>query len=223
VKKELGETTEAINTLNHFVRKGDYQSFFEALRIPEDAVLKYALERVQYRQLPPERRAEYDNQRNVTQRAAILERQNQELAQQFQQTQVQHRHSELERTMSDPTISQAAQSFDARMGQPGAFQAEVIRRGQYHWFANQQDIPVDQAVREVMAMVGMSQTSQPQSMAQQPVLQQPIATPSEAPVGSHAPENRKPVIPNIQGRGTSPAKKIPRSIADLKKLASEAS
>lgn len=215
LRHENTETKRALGVLSTFVQNDDMQSFFEALKIPEDKVMKWALNRIQYRELPPEKRAEYDNMRNVQQRAALLEEQNQRLTEQYQTHSVQTRMSELDRSLADPQVGTVAQEFDRRMGYEGAFKKAVVERGQYYWAIHQQDIPVGQAVNEVLQMIGgMPQTAAPTSdIANQNASQGALGV-------SQTPE-RKPVIPNIQGRGTSPARKIPRSIADLKKISAE--
>lgn len=216
LRGEYSDTKKALGVLSGYVEKNDMQSFFEALKIPEDKVLKYALDRIQYRELPPEKRQEYDQMRDATRRAAILEDQNKHLYEQYEKAQVESRSRDLETTLSDPNITQVSQAFDQRMG-AGAFRNEVIRRGQYYWAVNKQDIPPAQAVQEVLRMIG----GVPQAPAMNPNLSQAV-TPDATPVDRQASE-KKPTIPNIQGKGTSPAKRLPKSISDLKKLRSEAS
>lgn len=218
------ETKRALNVLSGYVQNDDMDSFFESLQIPEEKVLKYALNRIQYRDLPPEKRAEYDQSRGTARKAALLEEQYNNLQQEFQQTQVQTRKQEFNRVFQDSKVLDTAQAYDQRMGRPGAFHDEVVKRGQLYWHLYKQDIPAEQAVNEVMQMVGMP-VAAPQPAAQlameQPNVTNQVVPTDASQTASHAPE-KKPVIPNIQGRGTSPAKKLPRSIKDLKALRAEA-
>lgn len=207
VRAENFETKKALNILSTYVQNDDMQSFFESLKIPEDKVLKYALSRIQYRELPPEKRAEYDQMRSTKQRAALLTEENQRLSNQYMEAQSQTRAQQLDGALAESNVSQIAQVFDARIGVPGAFRDEVIKRGQMHWALYKKDLPADQAVKEVLQIVG----------GQMPATPNVPATPGTA--QAHQSQEKKPIIPNIQGKGTSPAKKLIRSVADLKKLA----
>lgn len=203
----------SLSILSNYVQNDDLQSFFEALKIPEDKVLRYALNRVQYRDLPPEKRAEYDQSRSAVQKAAYLEQENQRLVQEYQSAQASARENELQSYLANPQVAGVAEQFDSRVGQ-GAFRNEVIKIGQYYAAIHQKEITVEQAVNEVLRLMGNS--ASPQSA---PAGSVSNAAPSGVPGVSQTPD-RKPVIPNIQGRGTSPAKKLPKSIEDLKKLRS---
>jgi hypothetical protein len=206
LKGEYTGLTEGLDHLSTLVSKKDYHGFFNALGIPEQDVLQYALSRVQYKELPPEQRQQMDAQYQASQRLEYLERANQELLQTYQTQQVSQRSAELEGYLQRPEIAQITSAFDARMG-PGAFKNEVIRRGQYYASLPQaQDITVEQAVNEIMSLVG-------------PVAPQQAPAPQIEPPQAVQQHQMKPVIPNIKGRGTSPAKKIVRSISDLRKEA----
>lgn len=196
-----------LDQLSTMLEKKDYQGFFNSLKIPEQEVLQYALSRVKYRELPPEQRQQMDQQYESQQRLVHLEQANEQLITGYQQQLVQHRANELDGYIGRPEVNQVASAYDTRAGRPGAFREEVIRRGQYYASISGEDVPVERAVREVMSLVGH------------------VAAPASAVVDTQNPQNvqatpagAKPVIPNIKGRGTSPAKKVIRSIDDLRKL-----
>lgn len=204
------------------VQKGDMQSFFEALQIPEDTVLRYALERIQLRNAAPEVRAAYEQQRATQQRLAMLESQNQHFQQTTAQQVQQHRHQELEIISARPEVSQAITSFDARVGKPGAFMEQVRRIGSYYWSTQGKDIGADAAVKEVMALIGA--TGQPPvANGIAPGAGGAAGKPGTPQNGAQRVQAKKPVIPNLAGSGHSPARKVPRSIADLRKKAAELS
>jgi hypothetical protein len=217
VKAERVELDKSLETLSHFVRTDNMKAFFETLKIPEDKILRYAYQRLQYREMTPEQRAQVDGQTQAEQRAYFLQQQNESLLQNFAQTAETQRRSELEMHLAQPNIAQTVQAFDARVGKPGAFVEEVINRGKYHWFANQKDIPVSQAIAEVMSLIGGAPPAAPAGLPNGVI-------PNGQQAGqSHVPgqNQNKPVIPNIQGNGNSPAKKVPRSLDDLRKLAAQ--
>lgn len=188
-------------------QRGDYKTFFESFGVSDEEILKYALKVAELREAGPEAQAKFEAQRQESLRATQLEQENQTMYQQVQSLGVQQRTFELDQALASPEVSQVAQMYDERVGQPGAFRAEVVRRGQYHWYQSQKDLPAMQVAKEVASLFGplqSPQASQPQATAPSPVV-----------------AAKKPVIPNIQGRGTSPAQKLPKSIDDLKKLRDE--
>lgn len=213
LEQKFESQAQALTQLGQFVQKKDYQSFFEALRIPKEDILQYALREVQLAQMDPQQRAQYEAQRQESQRAHALEMQNQQLQQQFQQLTVNQREMELGGVLQRAEVAASVASFDQRMGRPGAFRDLVIQRGQYHALALGVDAPAEQVVSEVLAMIGAQAAAAGQA-----------ATGNAAGSTVQAGSGGKPVvIPNIQGKGTSPAKKIPHSTNDLRKLAAQMS
>lgn len=212
-KEKMARTDQALETLGEYVRGGDFDSFFEALNIPKHNILKYALELVQREQMPPEQKAQWQQSREATMHARTLEAQNQQLESQFQQMQVERRTFELDTAISRPEIAAVVQAYDAGIGSPGAFRDFVIRIGNAAHAAQGVDLSAAQAVEEAMRHL----------RAVNPSLGQPQAQPQM--VANGGPQvvmpNQKPVIPNIQGRGTSAVKSSFTSFADLKKRGEE--
>lgn len=201
----------SITILGKMIQNNDLDSFFKALKISEDQVLQYALERVRYREMPIEQRMQFDAQANERQRLMQLEMQNQQLQEQYMNESVQARTIQLDMGLANPLVKQAVDAFDAAVGKPGAFRAEVIKRGQYANFTTGADIPVDQAISEVMQIVG------PFVKAQAPAS---AVAPGAAPAaGATPPTQQPPVIPNVSGRATSPAKRVAKSVDDLREMA----
>lgn len=211
VNEQYGALNKGLDALSVMLRNKDYNGFFDSLKIPEQDVLQYALSRVKYMELPPEQRQQVDAQNEAQQRLTYLEQANQELIAGYQNQTVQQRTGELDTHLGRPEVSSIASAFDARIGRPGAFRDEVIRRGQYYAsLPESQDIPVEQAVREIMALVGNVQPQATQAEAQEQV---------DGAQAQHEQQTQnKPVIPNIKSRGTSPAKKVIRSIEDVRNL-----
>lgn len=205
------ETQNAgINVLQHFLHKKDYQSFFEKLNIPKQDIMQYALLQLRLQEATPEQKQAYEASRQASLNEYSLYQQNQLLEQRMNAMATSQKSQELDLVMQRPNVSQMAQSFDARAGRVGAFRDEVIKRGQLAAYTMRQDITAEQAVNEVLSLIGQ----QNQGMTQAPTIQA---------AGAGTAQSDKKVIPNIQGRGTSPAKKMITSIADLKKRAEELS
>jgi len=210
LKNELAETKEkmagtdrAIEQIGQYAQKKDWDSFFEALRIPKDDILKYALEIVKREQMPPEQRQAWESNRQTQQDAQRYQEQNQQLTTQYQQIQVQQREFQLEMALSKPDITPIVQAYNAGMANPGAFREFVVRMGQAY-AANGQDVSVEQAVQEAVKHL----------RAANPQMGAPLVTAQDAP--RVVQPSGKQTLPNIQGRGTSPVKTVVRTLDDLK-------
>jgi hypothetical protein len=212
IEKEWTTTKKGIDTLSHYVRTKDYESFFQSLGIPKSDVMQYALLQLQLQDASPEQRAAYEASRQQNLTSYTLEQQNQILQEHVRGQANTMRANELEASLQKPEVNALMQAFDQRLGRVGAFRDEVIRRGQLYWHQNQVDIPVTQAIQEVMNLIGPSLQAQggtTQGMSA------PTATAATLP-------KQQPTIPTIKGNGNmSPARAVPKRISDLKKLSKE--
>lgn len=211
LKEQWAPLVQNYQTVAGYLQKGDLDSFFEAAGIPEMELFKYVNRRLQLRENPAELKA-YEDSRGLARRNEMLEQQVQQLSTQQQQAEVERHETELNRELGRPEVSSFIQSWETQAGQPGAFRAEVIRRGlAYH--AEGKHITPTQAVQEVLSLMGWKPQGAANPM-QMPGQQQPPAQMVQQ-------TQAKPTLPNIRGRGTSPAKAVPRSLDDLRKLATE--
>lgn len=217
VNTEFQELVGDIQRLKGHYQKGDFDTFFKTLGIPEEKVLNWLVQKVQYQQLPPEERAQLDAQRAAEQRAMAAEQQLAQYQEMTSQQQSQAKAHMLQLALERPEIKQFAQAFDAmglkdRTGQPLSFVDEVINRGELAWYTRQQDLTPEEAIREVMQLYAhVTQSAQPALAAQ--------VGGSQAP----APQQKPQVIPKVGGRTGSPTPAKPKSIEDLKKIYAEMS
>lgn len=188
-------------------QKGDLEGIFSLLKISEDMIFQYALQKAQQ---TPEQKQYEQHQRQLAQEKERLQSQNQTLEERQHQQLVQFRNQEMNWVLARPEVSSIAQEYDKRVGQPGAFKKAVVRHGLAHHAATGEDLSAEQAVQEVMKEAGafVTPTNQPQAQAPQ-LIQQPNGQP--------------PIIPNVSSRAVSPVKKQVRGIADLKKKYDELS
>lgn len=205
MKEHWAPVVQTVQMVSQMLQKKDYESVFEALGIPEVELFKYVNTRLQLRE-NPQQLAAHEQQRQLQARNQELEARAQSADQMAQDLAIQRRSWELDMELSKPQVLGAIEAYEARVGQPGAFKAEVIRRGQAY-AAIGQDIPVQQAVQEVLKLIGWQG--------------QPQATPPAVPQAPQAPEE-KPTLPNFRGKGTSPAKIVPKNVEDLRRMAREA-
>lgn len=206
-KEKAGKTEAALETLGGYVRSGDFDSFFDNLNIPKQSILQYALELVQREQWSPQQKAQWEASRNAQQQASYYQGQNQELQASQQQLMVQQREFELGTALSGQDVQGIAQAYDTGMGQPGAFRQYVIRMGQI-LEAQGQEVSANQAIQEAVRHL----------RAVNPQLGAPVPGPAAT---ATVQPNQRPVIPNIQGRGTSPVRSTVRNLGDLRKLAQD--
>jgi hypothetical protein len=191
--------------------------FFSKLQIPEEVIMKYALQKVQFAELPPEQRQILEANMSAEKRAEMLQAQYEDSQSQVA-TQAQEMKAQmLEHTLAREDIRAVAQDWDTKVGKPGSFKALVAQVGHLAWLQSdgKVDLTPEQAVQEVMRGYGL----------QAPTAAAPgNATPAP---GTPAPAQKRVIqrttntIPNVQGRSSSPLKAKPKSIDDLKKLYKE--
>ncbi|HZX13692.1 MAG TPA: hypothetical protein VFF49_04755 [Thermodesulfobacteriota bacterium] len=203
-KGKYGQVEQSLQTLGGFVKKNDFKSFFQALNIPKDKIIQYAIEELKYQELPPEQRQAIDMQREKELEFEQSSLQNQALQNQMAQLVQQQTAFELNQELAKPEIAQTISAYDSRVGNPGAFRAEIIRRGQYYEAVHKISPPASQLIAEVLNLIGGNTV-------------QGVA-PQSGTSGQMA-QSQKPTITNFQGGGTkSPARRVPTSIEDLRKM-----
>lgn len=127
---------------------------------------------------------------------------------------VQQRDMELNQAMS--TLGDFVDDYDSRQG-PGAFKKAVLDYGVTQWYAKKYDVPADEAVQAVARMAGY--TGQQNRTATQQN-NQPRGTQTFSGNNS-ASQRRVKTLPNFNGGSDSPVRKIPKSIADIRRMAQE--
>jgi len=208
VKPEYERITGMLDQVSNMVQNKDYKSFFNALQIPKEDILKYAVSELKYQEMSPEERQKIDAQDQAQQRLRDLEEQNQSLSKNYQETVHRQMTTELDTQLSRPDISEIVTNYDTRMGRPGAFKQEIYNRGALYEQTYGKTYSATELVNELVQILGG--TPQPQaSVAPQPGSGQTPVVKPEA----------KQTLPNIQGAGgSSPSKKRPKSLDDLREL-----
>lgn len=203
---------EYYNKATKLLQGGDLDSFFDLLKIPTNAIFQYAVQKAEEANLSPEQRYALHQQRQDRMMKMQLEEQNQSLMTQQQRQLTEFRNQELNWVLARPEVHSVVQSIDQKYG-PGTFRKAVIEKGLAHHAATQgkEDLSAEQAVQEVMKLLGGVVTPTPPAQAQ-----------PGAPASLIQQNGQPPVIPNVTSRGgSSPVKKQVRSIADLKKKSEE--
>ena len=197
-----------LSRVSKYVENGDYDMFFDSLKIPESAIQKWVLSKLQQKELPPEQQAIYNKSNEERRKLYELEQRNEQLSTQFEQFQeaqrqqaVQQTFAQLDTILGKPEVNSVASQFDASVGKAGAFREEVLRRASIIYQTEGRDLTPEEAVNDTLRVIAWNQANQ-QSGAQ-------------APAASAQP---KPVLPNVQGKATSPVSKQVKSLDDLKKM-----
>lgn len=207
IKTKYGNLAESLGALSYYVGKDDFDSFFQTLRIPEDKIYKWVNRKLQEQEMSPEQKADLQARREEQHRLYMLEKQNQEALSRLESFESQQNRMQLDSVLAKPEISSVAQAFDTKVGRQGAFMEEVIKRGVTLYHMTGQDLPPEQVVQDLMQTIGK---------VVEPMAASPQATQMTPNMGQAKP----PVIPNIQAKSGSPVRKSPRSIEDIRKLAS---
>lgn len=201
-----------LDRLSKYVQNGDFDSFFSTIKIPEEAVQKWIYNKLQVKDLPPEQQSLYtknsEYQRELmTMQERYEEMQNKiaEMERYKQEQSIQQRHSELDQTIMSNEFKNLAESYDAKVGKPGAFKEEVILRAAAVANATGKDLSVKEAVAEFAKLVAWNQQNANTSSQQQ----------TQA-------GGSRPTIPSVSGKASSPVAPQVKSIEDLKKLSKAA-
>lgn len=211
---------KSIDELRDHYKRDDMDSFFKALNVPEEKILRWVLNKANYEQLPPDQRQIMDAKRAAEQQAYTLQKENKSLQQQREEIELQARAQTLQIALEKPDISEFVKNFEAKAGKPGAFLQEIIDHGERTFYASKGkiDLTPEQAIKEVMER--WSPFLGPAKLSEPPIIPANPGPGSQPPVQRAVTEAPKAsTIPNVSGRQTAAISKAkPKSIEDLKKL-----
>lgn len=206
-KSQTEPLVQSWNTLSEHYSRGDMESFFKGLQIPDDTIYKYVADKLRYQELPPEQRAEHDRVTQTQRQAFELQQQNQQLQHQYQQAEIRNREIQLNTALSAPDMQQMATEFDKRTGTSGAFKEEVIMRGVALFQKTGRDYTPEEVIQTMRGLYTPASASSSMPMSQQSGMPTPTQTSSA------------PTIPNVGGKNSAPVKRSIKSLADLRKHA----
>jgi hypothetical protein len=227
VEQRLAQRESQVQQVIQLAKQGDVRAISKLLGISKEKVFQYALQELQYEELPPEQKAQYEQQQQEREELARLRQENQRLAKDKDSTLVQVRIQQLDSLLATGEVKQVAGKMDALFaqqgaknfqGQPKTFRDLVMEQGFLISEMTGKDATPEQALQAAMALA----IREPSAATQAPT-PSIAAAPESAAAKSAAQATPPPVIPNIAGKGASPTRKSPKSIADLKKLHAEMS
>lgn len=201
-----------LDKLSKYVQAGDYDSFFNSIQIPENAIQQWIYNKLQIQGLPQDQQQLYTKNSEYQRQLMSMQEQYEEMQsklgefESFKQEQaIQQRHVELDNAIYGGEFKGLAESYDARVGQPGAFKNEVILRAAAVASSTGKDLSAQEAVQEFAKLVAWNQQNGGQAAG---VAQKGAS---------------RPTLPSVSGKASSPVAPQVKSIEDLKKLAKAAS
>jgi len=199
--------SQDVQKVGTFLKNKDFSSFFNAFKLSDEDIFKYAMGRLEYYEMPQEKRAALDAQAQRNQEYANLMMENQQFKQAQQAEENNRFLSSLETAVTAPHVLSISQAFDAKAGKPGAFRDAVIAHGQAQFHVLGRDLEPHEAVESLVRTFGLGSAAASQTPAQ------------AAPASASAPGERPQSLPKVGGSGTSsPVKAKVKSLSDLRKL-----
>jgi hypothetical protein len=196
--------SQSLASLSHHVNRGDFDSFFAALKIPEAQIYKWLQGKVKEQDMSPEEKAERARVRQEGTQLFQLQQQNQILMQNQQRFQEEQSKAALESALTSPDVSALAQQFDTQVGVQGAFRKEVIKHGYTMYLLNGNVDPhPNDVVKDLMGTLGK-------------IIQPQQANGGMQTNNQAGASQKPPIIPNVAGKSASPVKSAPRSIKELR-------
>lgn len=210
LNKKWGEVEGSLKQLGTYLENKDFGSFFNSFNLTDEDIFKYALERLEYFNLPPEKRQAMDMQMSRNQQLAQLQLENERLKMSQEQAQIGGMAQQLNDTLSAPHVTTIASRFDAQAGQQGAFRNAVIAHAQTQSHLAGRDLGVQEAVESFIKTFGLAAMTSQSSV--------------EATAGTATPQaaQRPQTLPKVNGASSTPVKKQVKSMEDLRKLQEQA-
>ncbi len=179
------------------------------LGIQKEEIIKYAYSLTQ---LTPEQEMAQNKQRELELNSQRQQSTVQELNQKLYEQDVQIKTTELRTVLSTPDFAPLVAAYDQTKGQ-GAFWDEVCQRGEYSYLLAQQGRGREKSPMELVNEVA--------AIAKHLVPQAPVQTMNQAIPAQNQFQKQTtvPVIPNVGGGNSSPAKQKIKSVDQLKAYA----
>lgn len=202
VSQKYQGVNQGLDQLREYVAEGDFDSFFKDTNIPMETVWNWVKSKMEYHQMEPAQRQEYD-------RLTQLQRENRELKKATQsensrgtEFEVFKREFSLDTMLRSPEYKEIASEVDKTHGD-GAFRSFVAQRGEAIELRTGKECSAEMALQDAIKWLGARNT---QAAPVNQVTNGNVVTSGTG----------KPVIPNIKGGSNSPVKKKYTSIDEMR-------
>lgn len=217
-KGKYDQNENVLKYMDNLVANKDVANIQKMTRLSDDDILNRAHEILQLKDLTPEQRNAYNSQVEARNQLYQTQLENDRLKTQFDNTQAQSHEQSLNSELSKPEVQEIVNFYDAKLGKSGAFREKVIgyAQGIEQRSQGKTILTPEQAVSAVLGEVKPfftpTQATQEQTVTQ--TTTQAHAQPQAQ--AAQVDPRSKPVIPKVSGGQKSPAKKVFKSIQDLK-------
>jgi hypothetical protein len=196
-----------MNKLGGHLKQGDYGSVFSSLGLTDEQVMQYAVERLSYYELPPEKRQAMDEQSRRNRQLVEAMQENAKLKQDYASFEGQKLMESVQATVQKLGASTAIQAINERAGYDGAFYDLLKNHALGMFERTKRDPSPEEAISSFLKLYGLEsgQSQSPSQVGQVQAAQQATGA-------------RPATIPVLKGAGVSPVKPTVRSIDDLKKI-----
>lgn len=219
VVSENSEIKSSINKVrsiyNGAVKTGNWHKlddFFAALDIPQENIMKYALEKVKLAEMDPAARQAVLSQLDADRRAESLQQERDSVTTEKATLAQQNVALQVDFVLAKPEVAALAAEFDKRAGQPGAFKQAVYREGNLAW-TNGEELPPHEAAQRVIKNYGLT------GSGTAPAAQTPA--PGQAAPKKPVVQRTTQTIPNIGSRNASPLPSKPKNLDEVLKYRKE--
>jgi hypothetical protein len=187
---------------------GDFLDFW---KIDKKILYQFVADDLRFEELPENEKNQILEQKRKEREAGQHRLESESYRERWLRSEAEKQLFVLDTAISRPDIAEVASQFDARAGKPGSFKQEVIYRGVLHEQTTGKVLPVEEAIRQVMGLIGYDEVDE--AAAGQPASQKVVAS---------VPQKKLPVIPAVGGgSGASPVKRAVNSTEDLRKIYQE--
>jgi hypothetical protein len=212
-QKQWQPVEQDLKTVGKYLQAGDLDNFFKMFQVPEQKVVDWMAQKIQYNQMSPEERARVDNLRQVRGENYRKSDEVETLRQSLEKQEVQHLTFQLDMLRETQKYADAAAAFDERLGKPGSFEEKLFDFGELLSQRNGgQTVPPKQVFEMMVKEYGL------EGQAPTP------GAPPQARTVVTTPPVEKPTVTQIKGSKTAtPVKRQFRSIKDLETYQKELS
>lgn len=204
-QKQWQPVEQDLKTVGKYLQANDFDNFFKMFQIPEQKVVDWMAQKIQYNQMSPEERARVDALKEARGQNYKKADEVENLRQTLEQQEVQHLSFQLDMLRETQKYADAASAFDERLGKPGSFEEKLFQMGELLSLRNGgKTVPPKQVFDMMVKEYGL------EGAAATP------APPPQAKTVVATPPVEKPTVTQIKGSKTAtPVKRQFRSIEDL--------
>jgi len=209
IQTELNNINRGLENFQRLLDSQLYDEVFKHLKIPEEQIIEYALDKAKRSQLSAEERAMLDSQDQMRTQNFNLQKQNEEMQRlQYQNAEKQYEF-EMNSQLTRQDVKPLVDKLDSQFGN-GFFRDQVEKEGMAYYNQNGRDTTIEDAVNTVITKFGK--------------LTQAAATPpttltNTQPLNTITKTNQiRTIAKTPSGGGASPTHREINSIEDLQKI-----